>query len=70
MVTGGLTGGANTESWLFYRCQKACNRTADDLVTWIQKGYDGSSRPNKTGKNNFVYSRVLLLLIFGFFFNS
>lgn len=76
-----VTGGANTESWLFCRCQKACNRTADELVTWIKKGYDGSSRPNKTGKNNFVYSLiihsfnsiiicilVLLLLIFGVFF--
>ncbi|CAH3190080.1 unnamed protein product, partial [Porites evermanni] len=29
--------------------QKACNRTADELVTWIKTGYDGSSRPNKTG---------------------
>ena len=50
--------GANTESWLFCRCQKACNRTADELVIWIKNGYDGSSRPNKTGKNTFVYSFI------------
>ncbi|XP_067051694.1 glycine receptor subunit alphaZ1-like [Acropora muricata] len=30
--------------------QKACNRSMEELLTWIRNGYDGFSRPNKTGE--------------------
>ena len=39
---------------LFIRCREACNRSADDLLIWIKNGYDGSVRPNSTGKNCYV----------------
>lgn len=37
----------------FIRCQKSCNRSAEDLLVWIKnKDYDGSVRPNVTGKQH------------------
>lgn len=37
----------------FIRCQKSCNRSAEDLLVWIKnKDYDGSVRPNMTGKQH------------------
>jgi len=32
-------------------CNEACNRSVDDLLVWIKNGYDGSVRPNSTGKD-------------------
>ena len=35
---------------LFIRCNETCNRSVDDLLIWIKNDYDGSVRPNSTGK--------------------
>lgn len=36
---------------LLIRCKGACNRSVDDLLIWIKNDYDGSVRPNATGKD-------------------
>ena len=36
---------------LLIRCKGVCNRSVDDLLIWIKNGYDGSVRPNATGKD-------------------